>query len=66
MGVILRHRSGSKKSWQPEVMQWYFSDRQRMKELQMSVTENNVIEFVFSQAKVTEKVLPFNELMGVQ
>ena len=46
-----------------EVMRWYLSDRQRMSEVEAIVIENNVAEFVLSQAKVTDKVLPFDELM---
>ena len=46
-----------------EVMRWYLSDRKRMAEVEAVVIENNVSEFVLSQAKVTDKVLPFDELM---
>jgi len=46
-----------------EVMRWYLSDRKRMSEVEAVVIENNVAEFVLSQAKVTDKVLPFDELM---
>ena len=38
--------------------------RQRMAEVEAVVIENNVAEFVLGQAKVTDKVLPFDELMG--
>ena len=47
-----------------EVVRWYFSDRQRMAEVEAVVIENNVTEFVLGQAKVTEKSVPFDELMG--
>ena len=47
-----------------EVMRWYLGDRQRMAEVEAVVIENNVTEFVLGQAKVTDKVLPFDELMG--
>ncbi|MFN7726494.1 MAG: trigger factor [Rubrivivax sp.] len=47
-----------------EVMRWYLSDRQRMSEVEAVVIENNVTSFVLSQAKVTDKVLPFDELMS--
>ncbi len=47
-----------------EVMRWYLGDRQRMAEVEAVVIENNVAEFVLAQAKVTDKVLPFDELMG--
>jgi trigger factor len=46
-----------------EVMRWYLSDRKRMSEVEAVVIENNVAEFVLSRAKVTDKVLPFDELM---
>jgi len=46
-----------------EVLRWYLSDRQRMAEVEAVVIENNVAEFVLAQAKVTDKVLPFDELM---
>ncbi len=46
-----------------EVMRWYLSDRQRMAEVEAVVIENNVAEFVLSKAKVSDKVLPFDELM---
>lgn len=47
-----------------EVMRWYLGDRQRMAEVEAVVIENNVTEFVLAQAKVTDKVLPFDELMS--
>ncbi|MEY3295494.1 MAG: hypothetical protein RLZZ451_1542 [Pseudomonadota bacterium] len=46
-----------------EVMRWYLGDRQRMAEVEAVVIENNVSEFVLGQAKVIDKVLPFDELM---
>jgi len=46
-----------------EVMRWYLSDRQRMAEVEAVVIENNVANHVLSQAKVTDKALPFDELM---
>jgi len=46
-----------------EVMNWYLGDRQRMAEVEAVVIENNVTEFVLARAKVTDKVLPFDELM---
>ena len=49
-----------------EVVRWYLGDRQRMAEVEGVVVENNVTEFVLSKAKVTDKVLPFDELMASQ
>jgi trigger factor len=46
-----------------DVMRWYLGDRQRMSEVEAVVIENNVTEFVLAQAKVVDKVLPFDELM---
>jgi len=46
-----------------DVMRWYLSDRQRMAEVEAVVIENNVTEFVLARAKVTDKMLPFDDLM---
>ncbi len=46
-----------------EVMRWYLSDRQRMAEVEAVVIENNVANHVLATAQVTDKVLPFDELM---
>ena len=46
-----------------EVVRWYLGDRQRMAEVEGVVIENNVAEFVLGKAKVTDKALPFDELM---
>jgi trigger factor len=46
-----------------EVVRWYLGDRQRLAEVEAVVVENNVAEFVLGKAKVSDKVLPFDELM---
>jgi trigger factor len=46
-----------------EVMRWYLSDRQRMAEVEAIVIESNVTNHVLGLAKVTDKVLPFDDLM---
>ncbi len=46
-----------------EVMRWYLSDRQRMAEVEAIVIESNVTAHVLGQAKVTDKALPFDDLM---
>jgi trigger factor len=46
-----------------EVMRWYLGDRQRMAEVEAVVVENNVTDFVLGKAKVTDRVLAFDELM---
>jgi trigger factor len=49
-----------------DVMRWYFSDNNRMAEVEAVIIENNVTEFVLSKAKITEKAITFDELMGQQ
>ncbi len=46
-----------------EVVRWYLGDRQRLAEVEGIVVENNVAAFVLDKAKVTDKVVPFDELM---
>jgi trigger factor len=47
-----------------DVVRWYLGDRQRMAEVEAVVIENNVAEFVLGHAKVTDKAVPFDELMA--
>ena len=47
-----------------DVVRWYFGDRQRLAEVEAVVIENNVTEFVLSKAKVSDKPVSFEELMG--
>ena len=47
-----------------EVVRWYFGDRQRLSEVEAVVVENNVTEFVLGKAKVSDKSVSFDELMG--
>ncbi|MCE2859206.1 MAG: trigger factor [Oxalobacteraceae bacterium] len=47
-----------------QVVKYYFSDRQRLAEVEALVIEENVVNFVLSKAKVTDSVVPFDELMG--
>ena len=47
-----------------DVVRWYFGDNRRLAEVEAVVIENNVTNFVLSQAKVTEKSISFDELMG--
>ena len=49
-----------------QVVAWYMSDRQRMAEVEAVVIEANVADFVLSKAKVTDKSVGFEELMGQQ
>lgn len=47
-----------------DVMRWYYSDNRRMAEVEAVVIENNVTDFVLAKAKVTEKTIGFDDLMG--
>jgi trigger factor len=45
-----------------EVVRWYYSDKQRLAEMEAFVVENNVVEFVSAKAKISDKQVPFEEL----
>ena len=47
-----------------EVVRYYYADNRRLADVEAMVIENNVTEHVLGQAKVTEKTLGFDELMG--
>ncbi|WP_198971188.1 trigger factor [Xylophilus sp. ASV27] len=47
-----------------DVVRWYLGDRQRLAEVEAVVVENNVTEFVLGKAKVAEKTVSFDQLMG--
>jgi trigger factor len=47
-----------------EVVRWYYSDNNRLAEVEAIVIENNVTEFVMGKASVIEKNLSFDELMA--
>ena len=47
-----------------EVMRWYYSDNNRLAEVEAIVIENNVTDFVLAQAKIIEKTVTFDELMA--
>ena len=47
-----------------EGVRWYYSDNGRMADVEGLVIESNVTDFVLSKAKVSEKSISFDELMG--
>lgn len=47
-----------------DVLHWYYSDNERLAEVEAIVIENNVTNYVLAQAKVTPKSLSFDELMA--
>jgi trigger factor len=49
-----------------DVVRWYYGDKQRLAEVEAIVVENNVTNFVLSQAKVNDRAVSFDELMAQQ
>ena len=47
-----------------DVVKWYYSDMSRLGEVEAIVIENNVTDFILAKAKVTDKAVSFDELMG--
>ncbi|MDB5763733.1 MAG: tig [Herminiimonas sp.] len=47
-----------------QVLKYYFSDRRRLAEVEALVLEENVVNYVLGKAKVTDKPVAFDELMG--
>ncbi len=47
-----------------DVVRWYYSDMERLGQVEAVVIENNVTDFIYSKAKVTDKAVSFDELMG--
>ena len=47
-----------------QVVKYYFGDRRRLAEVEALVLEENVVNYVLNKAKVTEKTVAFDELMG--
>ncbi len=47
-----------------EVVRWYYGDNKRMGEVEAIVIENNVTEYILAGAKLTEKPIAFDDLMG--
>ena len=47
-----------------EVVNWYYADPSRLNEVENLVLEENVAGWVMGQAKVADKAITFDELMG--
>jgi trigger factor len=47
-----------------EVVKWFYSQPERLAEFEGVVVEDNVVNWVLQQAKVVDKVVPFEQLMG--
>jgi len=60
--LIAEHAQGYEKP--EEIVRWYAEDSKRMRDVENLVLENNVVDWLMGQAKVTDKPVEFNELMG--
>jgi trigger factor len=49
-----------------EVVRWYYAQPQRLAEIEGVVIEDNVVEWALSSAKVLDKPIAFDDLMGQQ
>ncbi len=49
-----------------EVTLWYYSDPSRLADIESLVTENNVVSYVLSKAKVIDKKISFEELSAIK
>ena len=47
-----------------DVVRWYYQDMNRLGEVEAMVVENNVTQHVLAKAKVKDKSVSFDELMG--
>ncbi|MCO5108270.1 MAG: trigger factor [Burkholderiaceae bacterium] len=47
-----------------EVVRYYFSDRNRLAEVEAIVVEQNVVDWAASKARVTDRALAFDDLMS--
>jgi len=47
-----------------EVVKWFYMQPQRLAEMEGVALEANVVKWILAKAKVTDKQMPFDELMG--
>jgi len=47
-----------------EVVKWFYMQPQRLSEMESLALESNVVNWVLSKTKVSDKAVPFDELMG--
>jgi trigger factor len=47
-----------------EVVKWFYMQPQRLSEMESLALESNVVSWVLQKAKVEDKAVPFEELMG--
>jgi trigger factor len=49
-----------------EVVKWFYGDPERLREIESAATEENMVAWALGVAKVTDKPIEFDELMGKQ
>lgn len=49
-----------------EVIDWYYSDKKNLQGPTSLAIEQNAVDYILSKAKVTDKVMSFEEVMGQQ
>jgi len=47
-----------------EVVKWFYMQPQRLSEMESLALEANVVQWVLHKARVVDKAMPFDELMG--
>lgn len=47
-----------------EVVKWFYMQPERLNEMEGLALEDNIVNWVLSKAKVVDKAIPFDELMG--
>lgn len=49
-----------------EVVEWYYADKKRLNDIRQVVLENQTVDWIISQIKITDKNVSFNEVMDKQ
>jgi trigger factor len=60
--LIAEHAQGYEKP--EEIVRWYAADASRLRDVENLVLEDNVVSWLMGRARVTDKAVEFNELMG--
>jgi trigger factor len=47
-----------------EVVKWFYAEPERLREIEAGVAEDNIVEWALGVARVTEKPVDFDELIG--
>jgi trigger factor len=60
--LIAEHAQGYEKP--EDIVRWYAADASRLRDVENLVLEDNVVSWLMGRARVTDKAVEFNELMG--